>query len=115
MFNRRKIATLSVLAGGLLMTCVGIAQAHVAAGPGNCTRDLFGFICTQRITGVIPEDGVIPHQETCAQVKPATSPAALGNGRARLGPEVTCAAPASTAPDATDTAPEETGLLGLLG
>ncbi|MFG2470892.1 hypothetical protein ACGFXB_36305 [Streptomyces canus] len=112
MFNRRKIAALSVLTGGLLMTCVGITQAHAAAGPGNCTRDLFGFTCTQRITGVIPEDGVIPHQETCTKVQPLTLPAALGNGRARLGPEVTCAAPASTAPDATDNAPVGNGLLG---
>ncbi|MFL5994061.1 MAG: hypothetical protein ACJ736_07075 [Streptomyces sp.] len=112
MFNRRKIAALSALTGGLLMACVGTTQAHAAAGPGNCTRDLFGFTCTQRITGVIPEDGVIPHQETCKPVEPVTLPAALGNGRARLGPEVTCAAPASTAPDATGTAPEENGLLG---
>nr|WSZ17050.1 hypothetical protein OH837_28950 [Streptomyces canus] len=112
MFSRRKIAALSVLTGSLLMTCVGITQAQAAAGPGTCTRDLFGFTCTQRITGVIPEDGVIPHQETCKPVEPVTLPAALGNGRARLGPEVTCAAPASTAPDATGTAPEETGLLG---
>jgi hypothetical protein len=111
MFNRRKIAALSALTGGLLMTCVGFAQAQAAADPGSCTRDLLGgFTCTQRISGVIPEDGVIPHQETCTQVQPVTLPAALGNGRARLGPEVTCAAPALTAPDATGIAPEATGL-----
>ncbi|WP_328782602.1 hypothetical protein OIE52_19750 [Streptomyces canus] len=111
MFNRRKIAALSVLTGGILMTCVGITQAHAAAGPGTCTRDpLGGFTCTQRIVGVIPEDGVIPHQETCTQVQRVPMPATLGNGRARLGPEVTCAAPALTAPDATGTAPGATGL-----
>ncbi|MFI6434811.1 hypothetical protein [Streptomyces sp. NPDC050759] len=113
MFNRRKIAALSVLTGGILMTCAGITQAHAAAGPGACTRDLLGgFSCSQQIEGVIPEDGVIPHYETCTQTQPLTLPAALGNGRARLGTQVTCAAPVRTAPDATDTAPEETGLLG---
>ncbi|MET8075660.1 hypothetical protein [Streptomyces sp. NPDC005303] len=111
MFNRRKIAALSALTGGLLMTCVGIGQAHAAAGPGACTRDLLGgFTCTQRIVGVVPEDGVIPHQETCTPVQPVTVPAALGNGRARLGPEVTCTPSAATPPDATGTAPETTGL-----
>ncbi|MEU6666367.1 hypothetical protein [Streptomyces sp. NPDC046727] len=91
MFNMKKIAAVSGLVGGLVVTGAGIAQAQVGRAPGTCTRDLLGSItCTQHFKGRIPEDGAVPHQETCMPVEPATLPAALGNGRVRMGPEVTC-------------------------
>ncbi|MEU2621238.1 hypothetical protein ABZ642_24365 [Streptomyces sp. NPDC007157] len=91
MVNRKKIAALSVLVGGLVATGAGITQAYAAADPGGCTRDLLGNLaCTQRFKGEVPEGELPPHQDTCQTVQPLTVPAALGNGRARLGPEVTC-------------------------
>ncbi|MEU9974877.1 hypothetical protein [Streptomyces sp. NPDC051014] len=91
MVNRKKIAALSVLVGGLVATGAGIAQAHAAAAPGACTRDLLGNLsCSQRFKGEVPEGELPPHQDTCQPVQPLTVPAVLGNGRARLGPEVTC-------------------------
>ncbi|MEV6760716.1 hypothetical protein AB0N16_08700 [Streptomyces sp. NPDC051105] len=91
MFNRKKIAALSVLLGGLVVSGTGIAQAYAVSGPGACTRDVLGNLsCTQRFKGEVPEGELPPHQDTCQTVQPLTVPAVLGNGRARLGPEVTC-------------------------
>ncbi|WP_225822746.1 hypothetical protein [Streptomyces naphthomycinicus] len=91
MFNMKKIAAVSGLVGGLAAACAGIAQAQVGPDPRACARDLMGNIsCSQHIEGRIPEGGTIPHQESCVPVQPVTVPAALGDGRVRLGPEVTC-------------------------
>ncbi|MER7838802.1 hypothetical protein ABTY98_23725 [Streptomyces sp. NPDC096040] len=91
MFNRKKVAALSVLVGGLAVTCTGISQAHAGGGPGACTKDILGNLtCTQRFKGELPEGELPPHRDTCQTVEPVTVPAVLGNGRARLGPEVTC-------------------------
>ncbi|QIJ62754.1 hypothetical protein [Streptomyces sp. JB150] len=90
MFSTRKAAALSGLVGGLVLACTGITQAH-AGNPGTCTRDAQGNItCVQRITGVIPEGGTIPHQETCRPVEPVTLPVTPGGGTMRVGPRVTC-------------------------
>jgi hypothetical protein len=110
MLSRKKIAVVSGLVGGLAVTCAGVAQAYAVGGPGICTRDLQGNVsCIQRIQGELPEDGVIPHQENCMPTQPLTLPAALGNGTMRIGPEVTCRAPA---PDRGDTKSELGDLLG---
>ncbi|MFF4900344.1 hypothetical protein [Streptomyces sp. NPDC001068] len=91
MVNRKQITALSLLVGGLVATGAGVTQAYAAAGPGDCTRDLLGNLsCTQRFKGEVPEGELPPHQDTCQPVQPLTVPAVLGNGRARLGPEVTC-------------------------
>ncbi|MBL1080570.1 hypothetical protein JK359_01030 [Streptomyces actinomycinicus] len=103
MFSAKKIAAVSGLLGGVVLA--GITQAH--ADPGTCTRDLLGSLtCTQHISGKIPEDGVIPHQENCQPVQPVTLPAALGNGRLRVGPEVTCSQETRGVPETTDGEPE---------
>ncbi|GGS90381.1 hypothetical protein [Streptomyces chromofuscus] len=113
MFSRKKIAVVSVLVGGLAVACAGTSHATVGETSGGCTRDLLGNIsCTQRIQGVIPEDGVVPHQETCMPVKPLTLPAAWGTGTTRLGPEVTCSPTTTGAPDEADGVPESFGLTG---
>ena len=91
MLSRKKIAAVSGLLGGLAVTCAGVAQAYAAAGPGICTRDTHGNVtCIQRVEGEISEDGFIPRQENCLPTQPLTLPAALGNGKVRIGPEVTC-------------------------
>ncbi|MER6032462.1 MULTISPECIES: hypothetical protein [unclassified Streptomyces] len=113
MFSRMKIAAVSGLVGGLTVACAGITPAFAAAGPTPCTPDLQGNIsCTQRITGEVPEGGVMPHRETCVPVQPVRLPAALGAGVTRLGPEVTCD------PATTGVPPEESdgekGLFGLM-
>ncbi|MGW7239183.1 hypothetical protein [Streptomyces sp. NPDC054804] len=91
MVNRKKIAALSVLVGGLVASGAGVGQAYAAADPGDCTRDLLGNLtCTQRFKGEVPEGELPPHQDTCQTVQPLELPAVLGSGRARLGPEVTC-------------------------
>ncbi|MFF8472575.1 hypothetical protein [Streptomyces sp. NPDC015414] len=113
MFSRMKIAAVSGFVGGLAVACAGVTPAFAAAGPTPCVPDLQGNIsCSQRITGEVPEDGVMPHQETCAPVQPVRLPAALGTGVTRLGPEVTCA------PTTMGVAPEEgdgeKGLFGLM-
>ncbi|MEU0333238.1 hypothetical protein [Streptomyces sp. NPDC006193] len=111
MFSRKKIAAVSGLLGGLALTGAGLAQAHAAAGPGTCTRDLLGGItCVQRISGEIPEDGTFPHQESCRTVQPVTLPAAMGSGRTRLGPEVTCSPGTVGVPVETDGEQESPGL-----
>ncbi|WP_037814451.1 hypothetical protein [Streptomyces sp. NRRL S-1022] len=113
MFDTKKIVAVSGLLGSLALTCVGAAQAYAASGPGTCTRDLLGTLtCTQRITGEIPEDGVIPHQENCQKVEPLTLPAALGNGQMRLGPEVTCDPATRGVPEKADNRPESPGPWG---
>ncbi|GHD99117.1 hypothetical protein [Streptomyces alanosinicus] len=94
MLSRKKIAAVSGLLGGLAVTCVGFAHASTAADPGGCKRDLQGGVtCIQRVQGEIPEDGYIPHSDTCTPMQPLTLPAALGNGTIKYGPEVTCSAP----------------------
>ncbi|MER6434547.1 hypothetical protein ABT272_44280 [Streptomyces sp900105245] len=99
MFSRKKIAAISGLVGGLAVASTGLTHAYAAADQGTCTRDLLGSVtCTQRITGEIPENGVIPHQENCMPVQPLTLPAALGTGTTRLGPKVTCASTTSGVP-----------------
>ncbi|GGZ78727.1 hypothetical protein ACFOOM_06450 [Streptomyces echinoruber] len=105
MFSMRKAAAISGLVGGLVLTCTGITQAH-AKDPGTCTRDALGDItCTQRITGVVPEGGAIPHQETCRPVQPATQPAAMGSGTTQFGPSVTCSPETGRAPAAAGGTP----------
>ncbi|MFG2604823.1 hypothetical protein ACGFT2_14930 [Streptomyces sp. NPDC048514] len=111
MFGRKKIAVISGLVGGLAVASTGLTQAYAAADPGTCTRDLLGGVtCTQRITGEIPEDGVIPHQESCMPVRPVTVPAAMGTGVTRFGPEVTCQSTTTGVPAATDGGGEASGL-----
>ncbi|MFE9607814.1 hypothetical protein [Streptomyces sp. NPDC006012] len=113
MFSGKKIAAVSGLLGGLAVACTGIAQAHVGAGSGTCTRDLQGNVtCSQRIEGRIPAGGAVPHQETCQPVQRLTLPAALGNGTTRFGPEVTCSPAASGAPGGTGGGQGAAGLLG---
>ncbi len=56
MFSRKKIAAVSGLIGGLVMTCTGIAQAHAAGGPGTCSRDQEGTVtCSQHIKARFPK------------------------------------------------------------
>ncbi|MFB7506516.1 hypothetical protein [Streptomyces broussonetiae] len=112
MFSRRKIAAVSGLVGGIAVACAGITQAHAAATPGNCTRDLLGTItCTQRIKGEAPDDGAIAHQETCQPVQPLKLPAFLGQGTERLGPNVTCSpTTVGVPPDSEREAPDGSAL-----
>ncbi|MEW2254540.1 hypothetical protein [Streptomyces sp. NPDC047869] len=106
-----KIAAVSGLVGGLAVACAGVAPAFAAGGPAPCAPDLQGNIsCSQRITGVVPEGGVIPHQETCSPVQPVSLPAAVGAGVTRLGPEITCAPTTTGEPDEADG---DKGLFGL--
>ncbi|MFJ9814589.1 hypothetical protein ACIRU3_04825 [Streptomyces sp. NPDC101151] len=113
MFSRKKIAAVSGLLGGLAVTCTGITQAYAGGGPGICTRDLQGNVtCIQRIEGELSDDGgFFPHQENCLPTQPFTLPAPLGNGKTRIGPEVTC----SDTKPAGDKADSKVELPGLLG
>ncbi|MFF3919109.1 hypothetical protein ACFYZB_37800 [Streptomyces sp. NPDC001852] len=112
MFSTKKIAAVSGLIGGLAVTCAGVAQAHTAAGPGTCTRDILGNVsCVQRIQGEIPEDGQIPHYENCLPTQPFSVPAALGGGSMKIGPQVTCSNTTSGAPDKADGNGEFAGLV----
>ncbi|MDX2592859.1 MULTISPECIES: hypothetical protein [Streptomyces] len=111
MFSTKKIAAISGLVGGLVVASTGLAHAYAAANPGTCTRDLLGSVtCTQRITGEIPENGVIPHQENCMPVQPLTLPAALGNGTTRIGPKVSCTSTATGVPAGADGRQESPNL-----
>ncbi|WP_251093462.1 hypothetical protein [Streptomyces sp. Caat 7-52] len=113
MISGKKIAAVSGLVGGLVMTCAGITHANTGSGPGTCVSDLLGgFSCTQRIEGEVPEDGFVPHQENCKPVQPVTIPAPLGGtGVTRLGPEVTCNPTTVGVPPEPD---DEQGAPGLL-
>ncbi|MEU6772670.1 hypothetical protein [Streptomyces sp. NPDC046759] len=112
MFCKKKIAAVSGLIGGLVVTCAGVAQAHPAGVQGGCTRDLLGNVtCVQRIEGEIPEGGSLPHQENCMPTQPLSVPAALGNGAMRIGPQVTCSPTTSGVPDKADGKMELPGLL----
>ena len=92
MLSRKKMAAVSGLLGGLAVACVGVAPAYATGGPGTCTRDIQGNItCVQRIEGEMPEEG-FRRQDNCLPMQPVTLPAALGNGKMRIGPEVTCGA-----------------------
>lgn len=105
MFSMRKAAAVSGLVGGLVLTCTGIGQAH-AKDPGTCTRSADGDVtCVQRITGVVPEGGTVPHQETCRPVQPVTLPAASGNGTMRIGPRVTCSQETGDVPEVAGARP----------
>ncbi|MFJ4469439.1 hypothetical protein ACIP2X_18370 [Streptomyces sp. NPDC089424] len=110
MSSSKKIAAVLVLAGGLMVTTTGVTHASEVRGPGSCNRDLLGNIsCSQHIVGEVPEDGVIPHYETCTPVQPLTLPAAMGNGTTQLGPKVTCN------PATTGAADEADAVLGTFG
>src|SRR5262245_38094184 len=99
MFSRKKIAAVSGLVGGIAVACVGLTPAHAAAGPGKCTNDVMGNLtCTQRIKGVVPEGGSLPHLETCGSVEPVTVLTIV-----RMVPGVTCS------PTAVQVAPVEAG------
>ncbi|MER6084845.1 hypothetical protein [Streptomyces sp. NPDC001833] len=91
MFSRKKIATVSGLVGGIAVACVGLAPAYAAVGPGKCTNDLLGNLtCTQRVKGVVPEGGSLPHRETCGYVEPPTVLTLLGVESDRTRPEGVC-------------------------
>jgi hypothetical protein len=105
MSSMRKAAAVSGLVGGLVLICTGISQAHVK-DPGTCTRSADGNVtCVQRITGVVPDGGTVPHQETCQPVQPATLPAASGNGTVRIGPRVTCSQETGRVPEVVGVRP----------
>ncbi|MGW1545174.1 hypothetical protein ACWCPM_34040 [Streptomyces sp. NPDC002309] len=113
MSSSKKIAAALALAGGLVVICTGVTHAAwEGRGPGSCNRDLLGNLsCSQHIEGVVPEDGVIPHQETCTPVQPLTLPAAWGNGTTQIGPKVTCSPTTTGAADEADATLETAGLL----
>ncbi|MGV9559902.1 hypothetical protein [Streptomyces sp. NPDC003401] len=91
MFSRKKIAALSALIGGLAAASTGVTPAHAAGDPSNCTRDLQGnTTCVQHVKGEIPENGTIPHQESCLPTSRVTLPAGIDGGTTRIGPQVTC-------------------------
>ncbi|MFE3638891.1 hypothetical protein [Streptomyces sp. NPDC059168] len=113
MFSGMKIAAVAGLVGGLAAAGAGVAPAFAAGGSAPCVPDLQGDVrCTQRITGEVPEDGFVPHRETCTPVRPMTLPAAVGAGVTRVGPEITCS-PATTGASPAEGGDEE-GLLGLM-
>lgn len=99
MFNRKKIAAVSGLIGGLAVTSMGFTYAHAAGDPASCTRNPQGdVICVQHIEGKTTGRDAIPHQETCMPVQAVTLPAPSGNGTTQLGPRVTCSPATSGAP-----------------
>ncbi|KUN83349.1 hypothetical protein AQJ66_19120 [Streptomyces bungoensis] len=120
MVSRKKMAVVSGLLGGLVATCAGAAQAHAAAGPGTCTRDLLGNVtCVQRITGEMPPgDGfTAPRVQTCLPTEPLTLPTSpMSNGTTQIGPKVTCAGPAPVlgTADEGDKGDGSSGLARLL-
>ncbi|OEJ21408.1 hypothetical protein BGM19_38640 [Streptomyces agglomeratus] len=114
MFTRKKIAVVSVLAGGLAMACTSVTAAYAGQGVQTCTRDVMGNLTchtTQHIKGQLPEGGVMPHRETCTPVKPLIVPSAMGGGTMRLGPEVTCSPTTSGVPGVADGDQQPFGLL----
>lgn len=116
MLSRKKIAAVSGILGGLIVTCAGGTQAYAAEPPGTCAADIQGNItCVQRIVGHTPEgEGFVVRQSrTCVPTQPLTLPVIpiLNNGRTRIGPEVTCSPNATTGPDKTENG-TETRLLG---
>ncbi|GAA3295482.1 hypothetical protein [Streptomyces cinereospinus] len=111
MSSSKKIAAALVFAGGLVVTCTGVTNAFDGRNPGACNRDLLGnYSCSQHIKGEVPEDGVIPHHETCVPVQPLTLPAVWGSGTTQLGPKVTCSATTTGAADEADGVLETVGL-----
>jgi hypothetical protein len=94
-FSRKKIAAVSALLGGLVMTCTGAAQAYAAAGPALCSTDAHGNVtCIQRFDGMTPQgDRVILRQaQSCVPIEPLSLPTGnlLSKGTTRIGPQVTC-------------------------
>ncbi len=95
MFNRKKIAAVSGLLGSLVVTCIGAGQAHAAADPGSCTRDILGNItCIQRYEGVLPDGDLyaLRQSQSCVPIEPVTIPTGnpLSRGATQIGPRVTC-------------------------
>lgn len=108
MFSRKKIAAVSGILGGLIVTCVGGTQAYAAGPPGTCGFDPQGNItCVQRTVGHTPEgEGFIVRQSrTCVPTQPLSLPVIpiLNNGRTRIGPEVTCSPNTPPTPDNRET------------
>jgi len=117
MFSRKKIAAVSGILGGLVVTCTGGAQAYAADTPASCGLDNQGTItCVQRVVGQTPEgDGFIVRQsQSCVPVQPLTLPVIplINSGRTRIGPEVTCAPNSAPESDPKDNRLELPGLLG---
>ncbi|MFI6469510.1 hypothetical protein ACIBL5_04485 [Streptomyces sp. NPDC050516] len=114
MFSAKKIAAVSGLLGGLVVTCAGAAQAHAAAAP-VCTHTQESTTCVQRIVGSAPEgEGYILRQaQGCVPTEPLSLPVVglLNRGNMQIGPQVTCS-PTNPGPERG----EEPGVnpLGLL-
>ncbi|MEU9184804.1 hypothetical protein AB0D14_09595 [Streptomyces sp. NPDC048484] len=120
MFSRKKIAAVSGILGGLVVTCTGGAQAYAADPPASCGLDKQGTItCVQRVVGKTPEgEGFIVRQsQSCVPTQPLQLPVIplLNSGRTRIGPEVTCAPNSAPEPDTSDDTDNRLELPGLLG
>ncbi|MFI6054472.1 hypothetical protein ACIBCO_30820 [Streptomyces violascens] len=95
MFSAKKIAAVSGLLGGLVVTCTGAAQAYAAEGAGMCSHDSQGSTtCIQRFVGSTPEEGgyILRQAQGCVPTEPLSLPVVglLNRGNMQIGPEVTC-------------------------
>ncbi|MFI6683137.1 hypothetical protein [Streptomyces sp. NPDC050485] len=114
MFSRKKIAAVSGLLGGLVVTCVGATQAYAAAGTGSCVSDhQGGMSCVQRIVGNTADgDATLRQSQGCVPTEPLRLPVVglLNRGNMDIGPRVTCS-PTNPGPERGEEGVSPLGLL----
>ncbi|MFF4603899.1 hypothetical protein ACFY12_14350 [Streptomyces sp. NPDC001339] len=128
MFSRKKITVVSLLVGGLALTCAGAPQAYAAGIAGHCTHDAQGNrTCIYRLETIhTTKDGkrTVQHTQGCSSTSrnivawPSIS--VLSNQppqHRRVGPVMNCSS--SAAPprrevkesSAQDTRPKSLSLI----
>lgn len=98
MFSQKKLATISLLLGGLSAVGLGIGHADAAAPSGNCTRDAQGNVtCVSKSESTyVSEDGRYHVQQTqeCSTVSREevnTPQTGVGQkGTTQIGASVSC-------------------------
>lgn len=92
MFSRKKIAVVSGIVSGLVMTCVGVGQANAQGASGNCGQNAQGI--TTCMQGGYTEDGtpyVVRQTKDCLPMKPLKLPTdGVVNTNMLVGPTVSC-------------------------
>ncbi|MEV0369258.1 hypothetical protein AB0I10_05465 [Streptomyces sp. NPDC050636] len=98
MFSRKKIAVVSGLVGGLVLTCTGATQVYAAGSSGDCTRSALGntTCIDEGQTSYTSKDGrhVVKQRQHCSStarhrvVWPESG--LLNRGNTETGPVVDC-------------------------
>ncbi|UQA95034.1 hypothetical protein [Streptomyces halobius] len=92
MFSRKRIAVVSGILSGLVVTCAGATQAYAEAASVNCGRNTRGIItCTQ--SGYTSDNTpyVVRQTQDCLPLRPVKLPTdGVVNTSTLIGPSVSC-------------------------